>query len=153
MKRKPTERPCILVDSREQAALHFSPAVDVEVCTLPAGDYSVRGATEVVALERKRLGELATCCGTDRDRFIDQIERLRAYPVRALVIEADLDGVLSHAYRSEIHPLSVLGTLIKISSDWQVPVWMCGDARNCAHVVERMLLRVWKQQLDGERAA
>jgi len=138
-------KPCILVDARERAALQFSDAVDTDLVMLPVGDYSLRGATETVAIERKRLGELATCCGVDRERFIEQIERLRSYPVRALVIEADLDGVLSKTYRSEIHPLSVLGTLIKFSSDWQVPVWFCGGARNTAHVVERMLLRVAKQ--------
>lgn len=142
-------KPAILIDTREQAPLRFSAAVDVEVCTLPVGDYSLRGATELVAIERKRIGELATCCGVERERFLEQIERLRGYPHRALVIEADLDGLLGKAYRSEIHPLSVLGTLIKFSSDWQVPIWMCGDARNCAHVVERMLLRVWKQQKAG----
>ncbi|MEO7032726.1 MAG: ERCC4 domain-containing protein [Polyangiaceae bacterium] len=141
----------ILVDNREQAPLRFSAAVDVEVVCLPVGDYSVRGSTEVVALERKRLGELATCCGTDRERFIEQIERMRVYPVRGLIIEADLDGVLSKAYASQINPLSVLGTLIKFSSDWQVPIWFAGDARNAAHVVERILLRVHKQ--TKERAA
>lgn len=144
-------KPMILVDSREQAPLRFSAAVDVEVVTLPVGDYSIRGSTDTIAIERKRLDELATCCGADRERFIEQIERLRSYPIRALVIEADLDGLLSKSYRSEIHPLSVLGTLIKFSSDWQVPIWMCGDARNTAHVVERMLLRVAKQA--KERAA
>jgi len=131
--------------------LRFSPAVEVEVVTLPVGDYSIRGCTETVALERKRLGELATCCGADRERFLEQLERLRGYPVRALIIEADLDGVLTKSYRSEINPLSVLGTLIKASSDWQIPIWMCGDARNAALVVERMLLRVAKQA--KERAA
>ena len=138
-------RPTILVDTREQVPLRFSAAVDVEAVSLSVGDYSIRGVSDLVAIERKRLGELATCCGTDRERFIAQIERLRAYPVRALVIEADLDGVLSKAYRSEINPLSVLGTLLKFTSDWQVPVWFCGDARNTAQVVERMLLRVAKQ--------
>lgn len=143
--------PTILVDSREQAPLRFSADVRVEVVTLPVGDYSVAGSTDTVAIERKRLGELATCCGSDRERFIEQIERLRQYAVRALVIEADLDGVLSKAYRSEIKASSVLGTLIKISNDWQVPVWMCGDARNTAHVVERMLVRVAKQNKVAAR--
>jgi DNA excision repair protein ERCC-4 len=142
-------RPVVLIDTREQAPLRFSESVAVEIATLPVGDYSLRGATDTVAIERKRLGELATCCGKDRERFLDQVERLRAYPVRALVIEADLDGVLGRAYRSEIHPLSVLGTLIKFSADWQVPIWLCGDARNAAMVVERMLLRVARQKAEA----
>jgi ERCC4-type nuclease len=76
---------------------------------------------------------------------------LLLYPMRALVIEGDLDRVLSKAYASEINPLSVVGTLIKSSNDWQIPVGFCGDARNTALIVERMLLRVAKQA--KERAA
>jgi ERCC4-type nuclease len=139
-------KPTILVDDREQAPLRFSAAVDVEIVRLPVGDYSLRGASDIVAIERKRLGELATCCGTERERFIEQIERLRPYPVRALVIEAELDGILSRAYRSEIHPLSVVGTLIKFMVDWQVPVVFCGDPKNTALIVERTMLRVAKQR-------
>jgi DNA excision repair protein ERCC-4 len=141
----PAVLPTVLVDSREKQPLSFSTAVSVEIVTLAVGDYSIRGFTQTVALERKRLGELATCCGVERDRFIDQLERLRIFPVRALIVEACLDGVLSKSYASEINPLSVLGTLIKASSDWQIPIWFCGDARNAALVVERMLLRVAKQ--------
>ena len=143
-------RPAILVDTREQAPLRFSRAVDVEAVTLPVGDYSLRGATELVAIERKRLGELAVCCGHDRPRFIEQIERMQSYPVRALVVEGDMDAVLAGAYRSSINPLSVLGTLIKVATDYGVPVWLAGDARNAALLVERMLLRVAKQQKASE---
>jgi ERCC4-type nuclease len=142
---RPLVRPCILIDDREQIPLRFTPAVDVEVVRMPVADYSLRGATDIVAIERKRLDELACCCGVGRDPFYEQIERLRPFPVRALVIECDADGILGHAYRSEIHPLSVLGTLIKFSNDWSIPIWLAGDARNAALIVERMLLRVAKQ--------
>ena len=141
MTNRDVTRPIILIDSRERAPLRFSDAVETETVTLPVGDYSLAGYTDTIALERKRLGELATCCGTDRERFIDQIERLRSYPIRALIVEADMDGILGNAYRSEIHPLSVLGTLIKFAVDWQVPIWLAGDARNAALLVERMMLR------------
>jgi hypothetical protein len=136
----------ILVDDREQLPLRFSAAVDVETVHLAVGDYSLRGATELVAIERKRLDELATCCGVERERFLEQVARLRGFPVRALVVEADLEGILGRRYASAIHPLSVLGTLIKFASDWQVPVWMAGDAANAALLVERTLLRVAKQR-------
>lgn len=146
------DRPCILVDSREQAPLHFSTAVETETVLLPVGDYSLRGASDLVALERKRVGELATCCGIDRDRFIEQVERLKSYPVRGLVIEGNLDDILGRAYRSEIHPLSVLGTLNKIACDWTIPVWFAGDAKNAALLVERMLGRVWRKQREARAA-
>lgn len=135
---------CILIDQREQAALRFSANVTVETVLLPVGDYSLRGASDVVAIERKRLGELATCCGKDRPRFIEQLERLRSYPVRGLVIEGDMAGVLSGAHGSQINPLSILGTLIKAACEWGIPVWLAGDAKGAALLVERMMLWVAK---------
>lgn len=134
----------ILIDQREQAPLRFSADVGTETVLLPVADYSLRGATDLVAIERKRLGELAICCGKDRARFIEQLERLRSFPVRALVIEADLDGILSGAFQSNINPLSVLGTLIKAAAEWQIPVWFAGDAKNAAVLVERTMLWVAK---------
>ncbi len=134
----------ILIDQREQAPLRFSSAISTETVLLPVGDYSLRGASDIVAIERKRLGELATCCGTDRPRFIEQLERLRSFPVRGLVIEADLNGLLSGAFASRINPLSVLGTLIKAGAEWQIPIWFAGDAKNAAVLVERMMLWVGK---------
>lgn len=146
--KRPTDRPTILVDQREQAPLKFSDAVGVETVLLPVADYSLRGCSDLVAIERKRLDELAGCCSVDRPRFIEQLERLRSFPVRALVVEADLDAILSGAFRSNINPLSILGTLIKAASEWQIPVWLCGDAKNAAVVVERTMLWVTKHMAD-----
>jgi ERCC4-type nuclease len=112
---------------------------------LHVGDYSLRGASEQVAIERKRGGELASCCGVDRERFIAQVERLRAYPVRYLVVESTAAEMTAGIYRSNISPLSVMGTCIKIMSDWQIPVLFCGDAADTALWVERILLREAKR--------
>lgn len=150
------ERPCVLVDQRERIPLSFGPDFDVEHVLLPVGDYSLRGSSSTVAIERKRNGELQSCCGTDRERFIAQIERMREYPVRWLVIESDMDEITLGLNRSAINPLSVLGTLIKFGSDWNIPVMLCGDARNTSLFVERILLREWKRQqekLKAERKA
>lgn len=135
----------MLVDQREQAALKFSPAVTSERVLLPVGDYSLRGASDAVTIERKRNGELQSCCGTDRERFIAQIERMREYPVRHLVIEASWTEVSLGISRSNISPLSVIGTLVKFGSDWQIPVWFCEDASGAALLVERILIREWKR--------
>jgi ERCC4-type nuclease len=148
---KVSDRPCILIDSREKAELRFSGAVDTETVLLPVGDYSLRGATDSVVIERKRGGELQSCCGTDRERFIEQIERMRSYPVRHLVIEATVDDIVCGVFRSRIAPLSVIGTLAKFTSDWQIPCWFCGDAKTTALVVERILMREFKRLQLGEK--
>ena len=142
----------MLIDQREREKLRFSSAVTTETVLLPVGDYSLRGGSSTVAIERKRGGELAQCCGIDRERFIAQIERLRDYPVRYVVVEATAAEMVSGIYRSNINPLSVVGTVIKICSDWQIPVLFCGDARDTALWVERILIREHKR-LEAQRKA
>ncbi len=144
-----TERPRIIIDTREQAPLRFSDAVEVEVATLPTGDYSIAGATELVAIERKSLPDLVACCGPERERFLDCCRRLRDYRLRAVVVEAALDDVLAHVYRSRMNPKSVVGTTIAIHVDYGVPTIWAGDAHNAAKMVERMLARVWRKQQEG----
>lgn len=137
--------PTILIDQREQAPLRFGPELKVETALLPCGDYSLRGLTAEIAIERKSLADLVHCCGKDRLRFIEQIERMRAYRFRALVVEARLCEVQIGAYRSRMNPDSVVGTLVKIAHDYGVPVWMAEDASGAAMLVERMLLREYKR--------
>lgn len=146
-------RPCILVDTREQAPLRFSEAVDVQRATLPTGDYSVAGASDRVAIERKSLPDLVACCGPERERFLDCCRRLQGYPVRAVVVEASIEHVLAHAYRSRLLPQSVIGTTIAIFVDYGVPTLWAGDASNAANLTERILSRVWRQATDSNNNA
>lgn len=133
--------PTILIDTREQAPLRFTECVATERAHLPCGDYSLRGLTAEVAIERKSLSDLVHCCGKDRPRFIKQIERMRSYRFRALVVEARLCEIQIGAYQSRMNPLSVEGTLVKVAHELGVPVWMAEDAQGASELVERMLVR------------
>lgn len=153
-----TERPVILIDTREQRPFTFSADVDVERVTLPTGDYSIRGATEHVAIERKSLADLVQCVGRERERFEEELRRLEAYPIRALVIEATPLDVEAKAYRGQVRPQSVLGSVIAWQVDHSLPVLWAGDATLAARMVEKLLVRVWKRrtmklQADRRRAA
>ncbi|HMR04444.1 MAG TPA: ERCC4 domain-containing protein [Polyangiaceae bacterium] len=139
-------RPTVLVDTREQRPLRFSAAVDVQIATLSAGDYTIEGASDVVAIERKSLPDLVACCGPERERFMDCCRRLRDYPLGLIVVESSLEAVLAHAYRSQLRPSSVVGTTIAIHVDYGVPTIWAGDASNAANIVERLLLRVHNRQ-------
>ena len=79
----------IVRDSREQAPFTFSGLpVEVSVGALEAGDYSLHGFERRVAVERKELGDLVGCLGTDRERFQRELARLRGYDCAAVVVEA-----------------------------------------------------------------
>jgi ERCC4-type nuclease len=139
--------PRILIDSREQSPLRFKD-IETERCLLPCGDYSIRGLTADVAIERKSLADLTHCCGKDRPRFIEQIERMRSYRFRALVVEARHTDVSIGAFRSNINPKSVVGTLIKIAHELDVPVWYAEDADGASELVQQMLTREHRKARD-----
>lgn len=139
-------RPCFAVDTREQKPLRFSAGVDVERVTLPTGDYSLVGATDAVAIERKSLPDLVACVGPERERFLECCRRLSEFQLRAIVVEASLDDVLARVYRSRIRPTCVVGTVVALHADLGVPTIWAGSARNAAQIVERLLVRVWKKK-------
>ena len=139
------DRPCILVDSREQAPLRFSRAVDTELVCLETGDYSLGGCSALVRIERKSVADFVACVGPERERFLEQMQRLVKYDVHALVIEGSWAGLSSGAYRSNTRPQSVTGTLIALVTDLGLPVLLADDASGAAEIVERMLTRVHRK--------
>jgi ERCC4-type nuclease len=139
------DRPRILEDSREQRPLVFSPNVDVETVTLETGDYSVKGCSALVRIERKSAADLVQCVGPERERFLEQMQRLSRYRVKALVVESSWEELAAGRYRSNTNPRSVTGTLLALVTDYSIPVMLCGDARGAAEVVERMLVRVHRK--------
>lgn len=143
----------IIVDTREQTPWRFSKDATVQRAKLDAGDYSLGGFTDRVAIERKSLGDaVQTFCNTDnRERFEDECRLLRGYEWKAIVIEASVDDVLAHAYRSQAHPNSVIGSTIAWWADFGIPTLWAGDATNAANIVERLFKRLWTKA--AERAA
>jgi len=81
------EQVTAVIDTREQIPLDLRPLGMVDG-TLTTGDYSVVGLEHHIAIERKNLMDLLGCVGQHRDRFEREVQRLLAYPVRALVVEA-----------------------------------------------------------------
>ncbi len=146
---KPKPKPCIIVDSREQAPLRFSDEVTTEVVGLQTGDYSLRGATELVAIERKALPDLAQCCGRDRERYWEQMTRLAEYRHKFLVIEGLEERIWAKAYMSEISPKAVLATLRAVQVDFGVCVIHAENARDAAARVEWILTRIAKRKEAG----
>ncbi|HMJ14820.1 MAG TPA: ERCC4 domain-containing protein [Polyangiaceae bacterium] len=140
-------RPRLLIDTREQTPWRFSDGVDVEVVSLETGDYSVAGATDTVAIERKSLADFVMCVGPERERFMDCCRRLRDYALRAVIIEASIEDVMAQAYRSRTRPSSVIGTSVAIHVDYGVPTLWAGDAMNAANIAERLLVRVWNKHV------
>lgn len=150
--RKPTELPRVLIDSREQRPWSFSAAVTVETgVNLPTSDYSLAGATELVAIERKSIADLVmSCASKERERFWSCMQRLSLYTHKALIVEGSMADVLAGAYRSMASPQSVIATTLAMQIDLGVGVVWAGDRTEAAKCCEWMLVRVWKRLQANE---
>lgn len=106
----------IIIDSREKRPLEFPDTVLTSPGTLYTGDYSVKGLTEPgplgVVVERKSLDDLVGCCKEpNRERFEKELGRMKAYGSSVVIVEASLEDVIEHRYRSRMHPNAVRGSV------------------------------------------
>jgi ERCC4-type nuclease len=143
----PPEAVTAIIDTREQTPLSLEP-LRVELGTLTTGDYSVRGLEHVIAVERKSLGDLLSCIGTERERFDREVQRLLAYPVRALVVEATWADMEQGEWRSKVTPAAAIGSLLGWTAAG-LPVVMAGSHDRAGRYVSRLLYiaarRRWRE--------
>ena len=136
-----------IIDTREQRPLDLAPLQTI-METLSTGDYSVRGLENVIAVERKGLSDLLSCVGVDRDRFEREVQRLLAYPVRALVVESTWAELEVGGWRSRVKPASVIGSLLGWSA-MGLPIVMAGNHRKAGQYVSKLLYiaarRRWRE--------
>lgn len=136
----------IIVDSREQKPYSFDPRLaSTERRALPAGDYSVAGLEDQVAVERKSLDDFVSTVIHARNRFKRELQKLAGYRAACVVVEGSILDVLQHRYRSAAHPNAILGSTMSIILDYRVPVLFCGDRQVACHFTQTFLLAAWKR--------
>ena len=142
MPRSDACRITVVVDSREQLPYAFDPGrTEVVRRALPAGDYSIEGHEESVAVERKTLEDFVSTVIRSRGRFFKELRILAGYDAACVVVEADLRDVLGGRFRSGAHPGAVLGSVLSIVVDFGVPVFFCSDRQAACRFVEDFLHR------------
>ena len=146
--RSDEDRITVVVDTREQEPYVFDPqCVAVTRRALPAGDYSIEGREDSVAVERKTLEDFVSTVIRSRKRFTRELQRLAGYEAACIVVEADLSDILGGRYRSGAHPNAVLGTILSIVVDFDIPVFFCSDRQAACRFVEGFLLRFHRKEL------
>ncbi len=143
----PPDRLVCVIDSREQTPADVSPLRSVRG-TLQSGDYSLLHLEGTVAIERKSLSDLLSCIGGSRERFERELERLRAFPYRAVVVECSWETFQRGEWRSEVTAASAVGSVLA----WQlsgVPFIFARDHADAGKTIARMLSivgrRAWRQ--------
>ena len=143
MPSSPSDRglPTIVIDTREQEPYSFDPRLAAVVRrALPAGDYSVAGMEERIAVERKTLDDFVATVIRQRERFRRELQTLGSFRAACVVVEAGLDDILQRRYRGGAHPHAVLGSALSIVLDFGVPVFFCSDRPSACHFTQAWLL-------------
>ncbi len=128
--------PTIIVDTREQDPLVFS-RLQSERGTLTTGDYSIKGAEHLFAIERKTISDLINCCTAERERFERELLRLRAYQFRRLLIVGGEEEIWAGRYRSDVRPQSVMGSLYAWQARFDIPLVFVTNPMEAAALIER----------------
>jgi DNA excision repair protein ERCC-4 len=139
-----------IIDTREQVPLDLTP-LQSEAGTLSTGDYSVRGLEAIVAIERKSLSDLLGCIGGERERFDREVQRLLAYPVRALVVESSWAELEAGNWRGKITATATVGSCL----GWiaaGLPIVMAGDHERAGRFVAKLLYTAARRRWREARA-
>lgn len=111
---------------------------------LKTGDYTILGMEDHISVERKSLEDFISCVGGERERFDREIERLKEFPVKAIIVEATLHDLLRGEWRSQVTINAVLGSYI----GWQchgIPIILAGD--KCHDFIEWFLTIAAKRRM------
>lgn len=129
--------PAVVIDTREQDPLPVR-RLPVIRAGLYSGDYSVAGLEGLVAIERKSIPDLVSCCASsNRERFEHELHRLRGFRFRRLLVIGAREDIEAGNYRSNVRPAAVLGTLATFEIRYDCPVVFASDPVEGAALVER----------------
>ncbi len=134
--------PRLIIDTREQWPLEF-PHFPSERGTLPTGDYGLAALPRLMCIERKSMADLVQSLTSERERFDRELDRMRAYPLRRLLIVgtlAELHGILT---RRKAAPQSIAGSLRAIDAT-RVPVVQVDTPKRAAQLVEAWAWYAWR---------
>lgn len=130
----------IVIDTRETDEYAFGDIVILRQ-KLDAGDYSIAGLEERVAIERKNLDDFVGTVIYQKKRFHNELCALARMDFSAIIVEASLTDILDHRYKSGVRPVSVIGAAVAVMVEYRIPVIFAGNRQLACHVTQSILQR------------
>lgn len=142
---------CLKIDTRERSPLFLiKPIKGLTIVrdTLSYGDYSIKGFESSIAVERKSLPDLYSSIGQGRDRFKRELDILKEYEWKAIVIEGSESEIFRFQDFSQMHPNSVRQTLVSIEVRLGIPIWF-GTRDNLERWILDRLIKFYRIKREG----
>lgn len=131
----------LLIDTREQSPFLFSDYdCNTIFGTVTTGDYSLVGMDSRCAVERKSLDDLLGCLtGAGRERFERELQRAKGLDAFAVVVEASMQDVAEHKYRSKMLPHAALQSVLAFTMRYRVPFIWAGSRKGAEYATYHFL--------------
>ena len=139
----------IYCDSREQRVPPFPAGVVVERVTMSEGDYTTEALQGIAVIERKSAADFASSITRGRERFDDELRRLRPYRWKVIVVE----GAIQDCYRaSAVHPNALIGSVASFLATHDVPSLFVACPSDAGRLIAGILSR-WQRRIAAEIAS
>jgi ERCC4-type nuclease len=155
MARKSYSKFTIIRDSREKdgCGWKFRASANcdgMEVKKLETGDYSIKGYENLIMIERKTLSDLWATLTFGRERFMREMDRALAYPIRYLIIEGTLRDVDNGIRYSQVTPEFIHSSLTSLEVKYGVHVIFTDTRTDVAQAyVRKLLTKLFQYCEDG----
>ena len=155
----------VIRDTREQEGYFFSqygPCLGMVDRKLDTGDYAIEGLEEKVCVERKGcIEELAINLGQKKHAFLDEIDRMKDFSHRFLILEFTLSDLIDFPENTRIPEkqksmIKITGKyMLKCLMEFQlhnhIHVVFCGNKHNAFLTVSSILKRVNEMYTIGRK--
>jgi ERCC4-type nuclease len=155
----------VIRDTREKEGYEFN---NFNTCAgmieqkLDTGDYSIQGLEDKICIERKGcVEELAINLGQKKYTFLNEIERMKVFPHKYLILEFSLQDLINFPQHTRIpvrnkSALKITGKymlkcLIEFELYNDVHVLFCGDRRNAFLAVSSIFKRINEMYTIGRK--
>jgi DNA excision repair protein ERCC-4 len=141
----------IITDTREQTPLMFA-TIPSERGTLATGDYSLKGFETVFSIERKTIPDLVQSVTSERERFFREMQRLKGFEFKRLLIIGTRSRIEAAQYRSMANPKAILASVATIEARFDVPAVYASDEIEAAAMIEAWA-HYWTREQDKQGQA
>lgn len=155
----------VIKDTREQDGYYFSA---FNTCAgmiehkLDTGDYTIQGLEDKICIERKGcVEELAVNLGQKKHAFLNEIDRMKDFPHKFLILEFSLEDLLKFPDETRIPiknkaSLKITGKyMIKCLMEFalynNVQVLFCGNKHNAFLAVSSLFKRINEMYTIGRK--
>lgn len=160
----------IIIDTREQSPFFTEPIEGVFTVRrkLDAGDYSIQGFEQAIAVERKEVSDFVSSITHERERFEKMLERMGSMERKYLVVEATWGMIESYAKHGRkktdegfktlkfnkrkgfnVSPEAVFGSVVALTLKYNVIPFFARDKTEAERFTLFVLEKFFKYKREG----